>query len=409
MNCRFCHKEINHVFADLGHAPPSNSYLDKNELNLPETYYPLKLFLCQHCYLVQIDEHKKAFEIFNDQYAYFSSFSTSWLEHCKNYCQKMKEQFHLNEKSLVIEIASNDGYLLQYFKELNIPVLGIEPTRGTAMVALEKGIDTRIEFFGNNYAKSLINEGKKADLVLGNNVLAHVPDLNDFVSGLKTILNTEGIITMEFPHLLQLILNNQFDTIYHEHFSYFSFHTVSRVFLHHGLEIFDVEELTTHGGSLRIYAKHTEDKSKTASAHIQQLISKEVANKLNSAEGYLNFQHKVNTIKNDLLEFLLLQNNLQKRVIAYGAAAKGNTLLNYCGIRNDLLSFVVDKSPAKQGKFLPGSHIPIVSEEEIINYKPDYVLILPWNIKDEITKQLAYITPWGGKFVVAVPKLMCYE
>jgi len=401
MNCRFDGKPLKHVFVDLGFSPPSNAYLTEAQLNEPEIYYPLKLWVSERTFLVQVDEVKKATEIFDNEYAYFSSFSSSWLEHCKHYCDEVVKRFKLNEESQVIEIASNDGYLLQYFKKKEIPVLGIEPTKNTAEVAIAKGIQTITKFFGIQTAEKLANNVKKADLLIGNNVLAHVPDINDFVAGLKIILDDDGIITMEFPHLLQLILKNQFDTIYHEHFSYFSLFTVRQIFDAHDLEIFDVDELPTHGGSLRIYARH-KGKSETSDA-INEVIKKEGDHKLFELGTYLQFQQQIQHIKNDLVGFLIEQKKLGKKVAAYGAAAKGNTLLNYCGIKADLISFVADLSPHKQGKYLPGSHIPIFSPNEIEKHKPDYIIILPWNIKEEIMVQLVNAKKWGVKFLVPIP------
>lgn len=405
MNCRFCGTELKHVFVDLGEAPPSNSYLNASQLDKPESYFPLKIFVCSNCFLVQVDECKKASEIFDNEYAYFSSYSTSWLAHAKAYTGKMIDRFGFNKNSLVVEIASNDGYLLQYFKEKQIPVLGIEPTESTAKVAREKGIESITEFFGESFAKKLATENRKADLLLGNNVLAHVPDINDFVEGLKIALKREGVITMEFPHLVKLIENNQFDTIYHEHFSYFSFTTVSRIFKAHGLSMFDVEEILTHGGSLRIYAKHKEDTSKSISDKVGELLERENSIGISDLNYYNGFGEKVNRIKTDLLRFLAEQKRNNKKVAAYGAAAKGNTLLNYCLIRNDMISFVVDASPYKQGKFLPGSHIPIVAEDELKKFKPDFILIFPWNLKEEIVNQLSYVREWGGQFVISIPSL----
>jgi 2-polyprenyl-3-methyl-5-hydroxy-6-metoxy-1,4-benzoquinol methylase len=400
MKCRHCGKELTQEFVNLFNAPPSNSYLTYEQLNEPETLYPLKIFVCDRCFLVQIDEYKKSNEIFNPDYAYFSSYSSSWLEHSRLYVEKTVQRLELNEQSFVMEIASNDGYLLQYVKEKNIPCLGIEPTTCTAKVAKEKGIDVLEEFFGADMASSL----KKADLILGNNVLAHVPDINDFVKGLKIALNPMGTITMEFPHLLNLIANNQFDTIYHEHFSYLSLMTVQTIFLSQGLKIYDVEELSTHGGSLRIYATHSENDIKIEES-VNALIAKEKSAKLDKPEGYMGFEKKVQQIKWDFLAFLLKARKEGKTVAAYGAAAKGNTFLNYCGVKSDAIKFVVDASPYKQNKFMPLSHIPIVSEELIQKEKPDYVLILPWNIKDEITPHLNYIKDWGAEFIVVVPKL----
>lgn len=405
MECRFCkHSELE-PFIDLVNSPASNSFLTASQLNEPETFFPLKLFICKQCLLVQIDEYKSATDIFNGDYAYFSSFSSSWLNHAKKYVDTMTERFSLNHDSQIIEIASNDGYLLQYFTQKKIPVLGIEPTSNTAAVAQGKGIETIVDFFGVRLAKKLVSEKRQADLLLGNNVLAHVPDLNDFVGGMKILLKDSGVITMEFPHLLKLIEQNQFDTIYHEHFSYFSFYAVNQLFKTHGLTLFDVEEIPTHGGSLRIFVKHSENESIKITDNINNLIRKETEAGADSLHYYTGFQEKADTIKYELLDFLIQQKKLGKKVIAYGAAAKGNTLLNYCGIKKDLISFVVDLSPYKQNKFLPASHIPVVSEEHISIYKPDYVLILPWNIKEEIMNQLAYIKEWGGEFVVAIPKI----
>ena len=405
MKCRFCHHKLTHEFIDLVNAPPSNSFLTRNQLNEPEVFYPLKLMVCEKCWLVQVDEYKKSDEIFSEDYAYFSSYSKSWLDHARRYVNMIIDRLGLNSRSHVVEIASNDGYLLQYFKETQIPCLGIEPSANTAQAAREKGIETLEEFFGVNLARSLSLKDKKADLIIGNNVLAHVPDINDFVSGLRIALKNDGVITMEFPHLMRLIEENQFDTIYHEHFSYLSFHIVRRIFAEHGLVLFDVEELATHGGSLRIYARHDENDSKPVTPNVAELLEKESARGMLTLDYYLNFQQKADKVKYALLSFLIEQKKAGKKVAAYGAAAKGNTLLNYCGIKKDLIEFVVDASPHKQGKFLPGSHIPVVVEEEIEKMKPDYVLILPWNIKDEIMDQLSYIKDWGGGFVVAVPDL----
>ncbi|MBI2722712.1 MAG: methyltransferase domain-containing protein [Bacteroidetes bacterium] len=405
MKCRFCKSAVDLEFADLVNSPPSNSYLTKEQLNEPESFYPLRVLVCEKCFLVQVDEYYKSSDIFSSDYAYFSSFSTSWLAHAKKYTEMMTERFGFNEKSQIIEIASNDGYLLQYFKEKGIPVLGIEPTANTAAVAKTKGIDSVIEFFGIDLAQRLVKEGKKADLLLGNNVLAHVPDINDFVGGMKVILNEKGVITMEFPHLYQLVLNNQFDTIYHEHFSYLSFTTVKKIFEAQGLSMFDVQEVPTHGGSLRIFAKHTGDSSKSISENVAALLKKEEDAGMLTLKYYHNFQEKVDTIKNDLLEFLLQQKKAGKKVAAYGAAAKGNTLLNYCGIKKDLISFVVDANPAKQNKYMPASHIPICTEARIKEDKPDFILILPWNIKEEIVKQLNYVKEWNCKFIVPIPRL----
>lgn len=405
MKCRFCGTDLYFEFINLVNSPPSNSFLTKEELNEPEVFFPLKIFVCNNCFLVQIDEYKKSDEIFNDKYAYFSSFSKSWLEHAKNYVDMAIERFKLDIESFIIEIASNDGYLLQYFKECNIPCLGIEPASNTAIVAREKGIDVIERFFGIELAKELVSLNKKADLVVGNNVLAHVPDINDFVAGLKLILKENGVITMEFPHIMQLIENNQFDTIYHEHFSYLSFLTVSTIFKAHNLEIFDVEELSTHGGSLRIFAKHIEDNSKIISNRVNILLEVEQSKKMNTLDFYDNFQEKANKIKYDLLDFLIKNKSKNKKIVGYSASAKGNTLLNYCGIKNDLIEYVVDASPHKQGKFLPGSHIPIVNESEIKKSKPNFIIICSWNIKEEIMDQLGYVRDWDCKFLIAIPEV----
>lgn len=404
MNCRFCKEELNNVFIDLINSPASNSFLTKEQLNEPETFYPLKVYTCANCFLVQVDEYKKSDAIFDSNYVYFSSYSTSWLAHAKQYTDMMTERFGYNEESLVIEVASNDGYLLQYFKEKNIPVMGIEPTANTAEVAMSKGIKTVIEFFGAELADRFANDWDvKADLLLGNNVLAHVPDILDFVAGMKIILKDTGVITMEFPHLMQLVDNNQFDTIYHEHFSYLSFYTVKQIFESQGLEMFDVEEIPTHGGSLRIYAKHKEDTTKTVLENVAAVLKKETDKGLDTLAYYDNFQQKALKAKLDLTIFLIQQKINGKRVAAYGAAAKGNTMLNYCGIKSDLVDFVVDANPHKQDKFLPASHIPVVNEQFLKDAKPDFVLILPWNLKDEIGAQLSYVKEWGGKLVVAIP------
>jgi hypothetical protein len=405
MKCRFCGKELSYVFADLGNAPPSNSFLKQEQLNEPEVFYPLKLFVCDRCFLVQVDEYKKSDEIFNNEYAYFSSYSKTWLENAKQYADLIVSRFPLSQKSLIIEIASNDGYLLQYFKEKALHVLGIEPAKNTAQIAKSKGIDTIEDFFGETLAQGLVKEHRKADLLIGNNVLAHVPNIHDFVKGLKILLKDDGIITMEFPHIMQLIAHNQFDTIYHEHFSYFSFMTVKSIFESYKLTIFDVDELSTHGGSLRIYASHEQNKNRPISGTVNALLEKEYSKGMNKIDFYLNFQDRINKVKNEFLRFLIEQRWMDKKIIAYGAAAKGNTFLNYCGIKKDLIEFVVDASPHKQGKLLPASHIPVVDESRIKAYKPDFVVILPWNIKEEIMTQLSYIREWGARFVMAIPEL----
>jgi len=406
MHCRFCKTELEHVFIDLINSPASNSFLTKEQLNEPETFYPLKVFTCHKCFLVQIDEYKKSDAIFNSDYAYFSSYSHTWLQHARNYTDMMTDRFGFDSNSQVIEIASNDGYLLQYFKEKNIPVLGIEPTANTAEVAMRKGIKTIIDFFGSEMASGLVNNWNvKADLLLGNNVLAHVPDIVDFVKGMKIILADKGVITMEFPHLMQLVDNNQFDTIYHEHFSYLSLYTVKQIFESQGLELFDVDEIPTHGGSLRVYAKHNNDSSKSISDSVMNLLQKETKKGISTLTYYDNFQEKALQIKLSLLSFLIDQKRAGKKVAAYGAAAKGNTLLNYCGIKNDLIEYVADANPHKQNKWLPASHIPVVNETHLKTNHPDYVIIFPWNLKSEITEQLSYIKEWGGRFVIPIPQL----
>lgn len=401
MKCRFCNTPLDLVFADLVNSPPSNSFLTENELNEPEVFYPLKTYVCDECKLVQIDEYKKSDDIFSSNYVYFSSFSNSWLEHAKKYVEDISTKLDLKPTSFVTEIASNDGYLLQYFKEKNIPCLGIEPTSSTAAVAKGKGIDVVEDFFGSKLALNL----KKSDLILGNNVLAHVPDINDFVRALKIALKDSGTITMEFPHLMNLIKDNQFDTIYHEHFSYLSLCTVKQIFEAQDLKLYDVEKLSTHGGSLRIYATHIDNTSLKETENISSILEEERNFGLLDINVYKEFQERANKVKCDLVEFLLKAKKENKKVVAYGAAAKGNTLLNYAGVKADLIEFVVDKSPYKQGLYLPGSHIPVVSEEVLRNSVPDYVLILPWNIKDEVVTQLDYLRVNGCQFVVAVPSL----
>ena len=401
--CRFCSNLLKHTFVDLGMSPLSNAYLKLDTINKAEKFYPLHTYVCDNCFLVQLEEFETPDHIFSD-YAYFSSYSETWLRHAENYTELMIKRFGLNANSQVIEIASNDGYLLQYFQKQNIPVLGIEPAANVAKVAEEKGIPSLVKFFGVSTAQELVAQGKQADLLLGNNVLAHVPDLNDFVAGMKIVLKPDGILTMEFPHVLQLILQNQFDTIYHEHFSYFSFLTVEKVFATHGLTLFDVEELPTHGGSLRIYGQHNDGK-KPVSDRVSLLKSKEIDAGLEQRSTYLGFGEQVKATKRHLLNFLIDIKNQGKSVVGYGAPAKGNTLLNYCGIRTDLLDYTVDRSPYKQDLFLPGTHIPIYHPDKIIETKPDYLLILPWNIKDEIIEQMSHIREWGGQFVVPIPQV----
>lgn len=405
MQCRFCNAPLTHSFIDLLNCPPSNSFLTESELNEPEVFYPLKVYTCSECFLVQIDEYKKSDSIFSDQYVYFSSYSTSFLDHARRYTEHMVQRFQFNSQSQVIEIASNDGYLLQYFKEKNIPVLGVEPTMNTAEAARKKGIDSINEFFGERLAKRMAAENIKADLLIGNNVLAHVPDIVDFVKGMKVVLNNTGIITLEFPHLLQLIKNNQFDTIYHEHYSYLSFYTVSKIFESVGLEMFDVQEISTHGGSLRVFGKHKDDKTKPVLDSVRAMLENEIDTGITNLCYYNNFQQRALKTKLDLTEFLIYQKIKGKKVAAYGAAAKGNTLLNYCGIKNDLIDFIVDLNPHKQNKWLPGSHIKVVDESYLKTEKPDFVILFAWNLKEEIMQQISYINEWGGSFVVPIPAL----
>ena len=405
MKCRFCSTELKHEFIDLAMSPPSNSYLSKEDLNKKETYFPLKLWICENCFLVQIDEYKAATEIFNDEYAYFSSYSSTLLKHSKNYVDMIIPRLSLDEKSKVVEIASNDGYLLQYFKEKNIPCLGVDPTADTAQVAAGKGIETLVQYFTADLAEKIVKEKGKADLIIGNNVFPHVPGINDFVAGLKNLLNERGTITLEFTHLLKLIEDNRFDTVYHEHFWYFSLFALQFVFEKHDLKIYDVDELSTQGGSLRIYVCHKDDDTKTISDNLKRVIQEELEKGMNNMDYYDSFQSRIFNSKLSILAKLIEQVKNGSKIAAYGAAAKGNTLLNYCGIKNDFIDYVVDISPYKQGKFLPGSHIPIVNEDYLKANKPDYVIILPWNLKDEIAQQLSYIREWNGKFVIALPEL----
>jgi hypothetical protein len=405
--CRFCGAPLEHTFVDLGMSPLCESYISQEQLNEMEPFYPLHVFVCGRCYLVQLQEYVSGEEIFRE-YAYFSSYSTSWLEHCRRYCDHVVSRFGLGPRSQVIEVASNDGYALQYFVERGIPSLGIEPAANVARVAIEKGIPTRVEFFGRELARRLVAEGYRADLLFGKNVLAQVHDLNDFVGGLKILLAPGGVITVEFPHLERLVEENQFDTIYHEHFSYFSFLVAQSIFAAHGLTLFDVEELPTHGGSLRIYARHAEDRSKPVSENVRALAERERAAGVLGLDYYRSFAERVKETKRQLLEFLIRARREGKTVVGYGAPGKGNTLLNYCGIRTDFLDYTVDRNPYKQGKYLPGTHIPIYAPEKIDETHPDYVLILPWNLKEEIMAQMAHIREWGGQFVVPIPATTVY-
>ncbi|MBP1157796.1 MULTISPECIES: class I SAM-dependent methyltransferase [unclassified Paenibacillus] len=403
--CRFCNHDLTHTFVDLGMSPLSNSYVSPQQLKTAEITFPLHAYVCENCLLVQLEEFQSPEHIFND-YAYFSSYSDSWLKHCEHYVDMIVPELGLTDKSFVMEIASNDGYLLQYFKQKNIPVLGIEPADNVAKNAQEKGIDTLVSFFNTGTAQKLKGKHMTADLIIGNNVLAHVPNLRDFVAGLKMVLKPQGVITMEFPHLLRLMEENQFDTIYHEHFSYFSLLTAQKVFSSLGLEIFKVDEIATHGGSLRIYAKHSEDASREVMDSVNHIIEKEVHAGLNKVEAYFKFSEQVKATKRALVEFLIQVKKDGKTIVGYGAPAKGNTLLNYCGVRNDFIDYTVDRNPAKQGMYLPGTRIPIFSPDQLKETKPDFILILPWNLKDEIMEQLAYVREWGCKFILPIPKLM---
>lgn len=402
--CRFCDTELVHTFVDLGMLPLANSYLSAEQLSEMEPFYPLHARVCHNCFLAQVEEFETPERLFSD-YAYLSSYSESWLAHARRYVEEMTERLALDANSLVIEIASNDGYLLQYFVARGVPVLGIEPAANAARLAEEKRVPTLGRFFGRETARELAGSGKKADLLLGNNVLAHVPQLNDFVAGLGMLLKADGVITMEFPHLARLIEFNQFDTIYHEHFSYLSLYTVQKVFERHGLRICDVEELPTHGGSLRIFACHAGSRRLEVSDQVAHLLDREKEQGIDGLELYRGFTRKVEESKRALLEFLIPAKRQGKRVVSYGAPAKGNTLLNYCGIGRDFLDFTVDRSPLKQGRFLPGTHIPIHAPDRIREARPDYVLILPWNLREEVMSQMAEVRGWGGRFVVAIPRL----
>ena len=404
MNCRHCKIPLTHTFLDLGVAPPSNAYLTAEQLTQPETKFPLKLYVCDRCWLVQTEDVTAADKLFTNDYAYFSSVSQGWLSHAERYCHQIIQRLQLDQNSLIVEVAANDGYLLKNFVAAAIPCLGIEPTDSTADHAEKLGIPILREFFGQQLAQELIEQGKQADLIIGNNVYAHVPDINDFTVGLKTLLKKDGTITLEFPHLLQLIQHRQFDTVYHEHFSYLSLNTVCQIFDKEGLRVFDVETLPTHGGSLRIYACHAGDKRSTQTA-VSNLLAKEKTFGLSNLSTYTGFQGYAEHIKQQLIEFLTEQKRLNKSVIAYGAAAKGNTLLNYAGISTDLLPLVVDAAASKQGKYLPGSHIPILAPDQISLKKPDFVLILPWNIAEEVIQQQSHIREWGGQFVTVIPEL----
>jgi SAM-dependent methyltransferase len=406
--CRFCASSLERTFVDLGSSPLCQSFLSADQLDQMEPFYPLSVYVCGSCFLVQLQEYVAPENIFSD-YLYFASYSDTWLAHVKAYTDQIVKRFPITPESLVVEIASNDGYLLQYFVEKKVPVLGIEPAANVAAVAIRKGISTLVKFFGSATARELVASGKRADLLLGNNVLAHVPDINDFVSGMKILLKPQGVITMEFPHLMRLMEQNQFDTIYHEHFSYLSFSTVEKIFAAHGLTLFDVEELSTHGGSIRIYARHAEDSSKPIAPRAAELRAREESAGYARLETYSRFAEQVKETKRKLLEFLIRAKRSGKTIVGYGAPGKGNTLLNYCAIRTDFVDYTVDRSPHKQGKFLPGTRIPVCSPDRIRETRPDYLLILPWNLKDEIMQQNSYIREWGGRFVVPIPEVTVYD
>jgi SAM-dependent methyltransferase len=402
--CRFCESPLEDTFVDLGMSPLCESYVGRDQLDQMEPFYPLHAYVCGKCFLVQLAAYVSAEHIFRD-YAYFSSYSDSWVEHARRYAHAMIERFGFGPEHRVVELASNDGYLLQHFVAKGIPSLGVEPAANVADVAIRKGIPTLVQFFGEEAARGMVAGGQSADLVVANNVLAQVPDLNDFVKGIKALLKPRGVVTIEFPHLMQTMQGNQFDQIYHEHFSYFSFGTAVRILAFHGLTVFDVEELPTHGGSLRVYARHLEDDSKPVASRVCGLLAREAEAGFNRLDCYANFGQQVKQTKRKLLSFLIQAKNEGKSVAGYGAPGKGNTLLNYCGIREDFLGYTVDRSPHKQGKFLPGTHIPILPPETIRETRPDYVMILPWNLKAEIMEQIAYIRDWGGRFVVPIPEV----
>jgi SAM-dependent methyltransferase len=406
--CRFCGKPLKYTFIDLGMQPLCESFVKGEQLNQMEPFYPLHTYVCHNCFLVQLEEYVAPENIFSE-YAYFSSYSNSWLKHAENYVDMITDKLELNKNSLVIEVASNDGYLLQYFVQKGIPVFGIEPASNVADAAINKGIDTLVKFLNIDSARVLLQKGLTADLLIGNNVLAHVPDLNGFVESLKLILKPSGVLTMEFPHLMQLVDGNQFDTIYHEHFSYFSFLTVEKIFKAHDLIIFDVEELSTHGGSLRIYVRHNEYNAKPIGPRVNILKEREIAAGYTDLAKYFTFDEKVRETKRSLLELLIKLKRDNKSIVGYGAPGKGNTLLNYCGIRNDFLEYTVDRNPYKHGKFLPGTHIPVLNPDQISISKPEYILILPWNIKNEIFNQLRFIEAWDGKFIVPIPEVGVYD
>jgi len=409
MKCRHCGTVLVSNFLDLGFSPPSNSYLNENSMNAYEKYFPLRVLVCESCWLVQTEDFNAPEDLFDSEYAYFSSFSNSWLKHSAEYVGKITERLCLNESSYVVEVAANDGYLLQFFKENGIPCLGIEPTTSTANVAREKGLEIVEEFFSQSLAEKIKKQKGPASLVIANNVLAHVPQINDFVSGFEVLLDEDGVATFEFPHLVNLIKDNQFDTIYHEHFSYLSLTAVDNIFRANGLEVFDVEELPTHGGSLRVYAQRSGFGRFKIEHSVGRLQRYEGSLGLTSSDYYKNFQSKIDKLKNNFVDFLIKMSNLEKIVVGYGAAAKGNTLLNYAGIKPDLIKFIIDKNDKKIGRYMPGSHIPIVHEDMLKKTQPDYVVIFPWNLTAEIVEQISYIREWGGKFVVATPELKIFD
>ncbi len=409
MNCRHCGTFLHRPFLDLGSAPPSNGYLTTKTIHSPEQWLPLRLLVCENCWLVQTEDFAGAETLFSDDYGYFSSFSTTWLKHAEEYVATMVERFSLNRQSLVIEVAANDGYLLQFVKKREIPCLGIEPTLSTAEAAKKKGLTIIKEFFGKSLAETLLQKKMSADLITANNVLAHVPDINDFVAGFTTLLKPQGVATFEFPHLLNMVAENQFDTAYHEHYSYFSLTTVRTIFFHNGLQIFDVEPLATHGGSLRIYAQRTDHAGRKCTNRVEGVLRQERAQGIRNTRFYTSFQKNAEKVKNDFLVFLLQCREQGKSVAGYGAAAKGNTLLNFAGIKQDLLPYIVDRNPAKQNNFMPGSRIPIVDESRLKDERPDIIIILPWNLRDEIIKQLQYTQEWNAQYVTAIPALTKME
>ena len=407
MKCRHCAAELERVCLDLGSAPPSNAYLTADALRAPELWYPLRLLVCERCWLVQTEDHAGRDELFSADYAYFSSFSTSWLAHAQAYVAAMRRRFGLTRASLVCEVAANDGYLLRWVRDAGIPCYGVEPTASTARAARALGIEIVERFFGVELATELVSAGRRVDLVAANNVLAHVPDINDFVRGFALLLKDDGVATFEFPHLLRLLRENQFDTVYHEHYSYLSLGAVERVFATNGLAVFDVEELPTHGGSLRVFAQRSEGGRRAKSDEVARVLADEARAGLATAAGYEGFQARIDKLKDDFVAYLIEARRAGRTVAAYGAAAKGNTLMNYAGVRPDHIAFVVDRNPAKQGRFMPGSRIPIVGEERLREARPDDIVLLPWNLRDELVAQLDYVRAWGGRFVTAVPELRC--